>query len=143
MSITSGKITPAWNYRYYCGVRVGGEVECWGGDLGSTLWLDALARLPVPVPAPAPPRCPERLPPEFWKHFWSGTDPADIRLPADGEAVAAVLIYDEPCTLAKSWALRNLPTGALQSTLRLRGLSESGGSSIRAELARRGGCGGS
>lgn len=112
----------------------------WGGNVTSPRWLNALPRLPVPIPTT--PRRPDRVPPEFWKHFWSGTDPAHIRLPADDELVAGVLIYDERCTLAKSWALRHLGSDALGHTLELRGLSETAASSIRAELRRRGACGG-
>ena len=112
----------------------------WGGDVRSSRWLDALPRLPVPIPAA--PRHPERVPPEFWKHFWSGTDPAHMRLPNDDDLVAGVLIYDERCMLAKSWALRHLGSDALVRTLELRGLSETAASSIRAELRRRGARGG-
>ena len=117
------------------------RIVYWGGDLASSRWLNALPRLPVPVPAP--PQRAERVPPEFWKHFWSGTDPADLRLPADDELIASVLIYDEPCTVAKSWALGHVHTDALTRTLELRGLSDLGKSSIRAELRRRGVRGGS
>ena len=113
------------------------QIVCWGGDVSSPRWLDALPRLPVPVAPTAPERA-AGLPPEFWKHFWSGTDPANIRLPDDGELVASVLIYDERCASAKSWALCNLDTASLRSTLEMRGLSEQARSATRASLQRRG-----
>ena len=116
----------------------GHSVQCvhlWGANVAGRRWLDALPMLPIPVSADPEPS--GHLPPEFWKHFWSGTDPACIRLPEDAELVASVLIYDSRCALAKSWALRTLPAPALRSTAELRGLSDHDRGSIRAELARR------
>lgn len=126
----------SWNEPLYWG-HGHRRIVCWGGDVSSPQWLDALPRLPVPVP-PAVPERPTGLPPEFWKHFWSGTDPANVRLPDDGELVAGALIYAERCASAKSWALCNLDTASLRSTLEMRGLSKQGQSAIRAELQRRG-----
>ena len=126
----------SWSEPLYWG-HGHGQIVCWGGDVSSPRWLDALPRLPVPVPSTAP-EPPAGLPPEFWKHFWSGTDPANIRLPDDGELVAGVLIYEERCASAKSWALCNLDPASLRSTLKMRGLSEYGESAIRAALRRRG-----
>ena len=139
-SLADGGYARCWREVLYWG-HGHRQIVCWGGDVTSQRWLDALPRLPVPVPPTS--RCPEGLPPEFWKHFWSGTDPAVMRLPDDGELIASVLIYEEHCTLAKSWALCNLPSDALAAARELRGLSDRGLSSIRAELARRGTRGGS
>ena len=59
---------------------------------------------------------PERLPADLWHLFWSGPDPADIRLPRDALLVANRLLngrFLDPD--AKRWALRHLPLDALRA----------------------------
>ena len=60
--------------------------------------------------------CPGRLPADLWHMFWSGPDPADIRLPRDALLVANRLLngrFLDPD--AKRWALRHLPLDALRA----------------------------
>ena len=59
----------------------------------------------VPRPDPDPRRGPQGpLPDEFWHHFCSGSDPADLRLPRDATLVGCRLIetFDSE---ARSWVL--------------------------------------
>ncbi len=59
----------------------------------------------VPRPDPAQRRGPEGpVPGEFWHHFCSGSDPADLRLPHDATLVGCRLIesFDSE---ARSWVL--------------------------------------
>ena len=59
----------------------------------------------VPRHDPAQRRGPQGpVPDEFWHHFWSGSDPADLRLPRDATLVGCRLIesFDSE---ARSWVL--------------------------------------
>ena len=58
--------------------------------------------------------CPETLPSDIWHLFWSGPDPADIRLPRDALLVANRLLNGRLLDFdARQWALRCLPLDAL------------------------------
>ena len=58
--------------------------------------------------------CPETLPPGIWHLFWSGPDPAEIRLPRDALLVANRLLNGRLLDFdARRWALRCLPLDAL------------------------------
>ena len=58
--------------------------------------------------------CPETLPPDIWHLFWSGPDPADIRLPRDAMLVANRLLNGRILDFdARRWALRCLPLNIL------------------------------
>ena len=60
--------------------------------------------------------CPPTLPGDLWHLFWSGPDPADIRLPRDALLVANRLLNGRGLDPdAKRWALRHLPLEALQA----------------------------
>ncbi len=60
--------------------------------------------------------CPEMLPADMWHLFWSGPDPADIRLPRDAFLVANRLLNGRFLDSdAKRWALRHLPLEALRA----------------------------
>ena len=71
-------------------------------------------------------QCPEALPPEFWHLFWSGPDPADIRLPRDAMLVANRLLNGRLLDFdARRWALRCLPLDALVAQTGIPGCPES------------------
>lgn len=58
--------------------------------------------------------CPESLPADIWYLFWSGPDPADIRLPRDAMVVANRLLNGRLLDFdARRWALRHLPLKTL------------------------------
>ncbi len=71
-------------------------------------------------------RCPETLPPEFWHLFWSGPDPAVIRLPRDALLVANRLLNGRLLDFdARRWALRCLPLDALVAQTGIPGCPKS------------------
>ena len=71
-------------------------------------------------------RCPETLPPDLWHLFWSGPDPADIRLPRDALLVANRLLNGRLLDFdARRWALRCLPIDALVAQTGIPGCPES------------------
>ena len=70
--------------------------------------------------------CPETLPPDLWHLFWSGPDPADIRLPRDAPLVANRLLNGRLLDFdARRWALRCLPLDALIAQTGIPGCPES------------------
>ena len=70
--------------------------------------------------------CPETLPPHIWHLFWSGPDPADIRLPRDSLLVANRLLNGRLLDFdARRWALRCLPLDALVAQIGIPGCPES------------------
>ena len=70
--------------------------------------------------------CPERLPSDIWPLFWSGPDPADIRLPRDALLVANRLLNGRLLNFdARRWALRCLPLDALVAQMGIPGCPES------------------
>lgn len=71
-------------------------------------------------------RCPETLPPDLWHLFWSGLDPADIRLPRDALLVANRLLNGRLLDFdARRWALRCLPLDALVAQTGIPGCPKS------------------
>ena len=71
-------------------------------------------------------RCPETLPADLWHLFWSGIDPADIRLPRDALLVANRLLNGRLLDFdARRWALRCLPLDALVAQTGIPGCPES------------------
>ncbi len=71
-------------------------------------------------------RCPDTLPPDLWYLFWSGPDPADIRLPRDSLLVANRLLNGRSLDFdARRWALRCLPLDALAAQIAIPGCPES------------------
>ncbi len=71
-------------------------------------------------------RCPETLPPDLWHLFWSGPDPADVRLPRDALLVANRLLNGRLLDFdARRWALRCLPIDALVAQTGIPGCPES------------------
>ena len=71
-------------------------------------------------------QCPEKLPPDLWHLFWSGIDPADIRLPRDAVLVANRLLNGRLLDFdARRWALRCLPLDALVAQTGIPGCPES------------------
>ena len=67
----------------------------------------------VPLPDPAQRRGPQGpVPGEFWHHFCSGSDPADLRLPRDATLVGCRLIesFDSE---ARSWVLSHFTVDQL------------------------------
>lgn len=71
-------------------------------------------------------RCPETLPPDLWHLFWSGPDPADIRLPRDAVLVANRLLNGRLLDFdARRWALRCLPLDALAAQTGIPGCPRS------------------
>lgn len=71
-------------------------------------------------------RCPETLPPDLWHLFWSGPDPADIRLPRDAVLVANRLLNGRLLDFdARRWALRCLPLDALAAQTEIPGCPRS------------------
>ena len=71
-------------------------------------------------------RCPETLPPQFRYLFWSGPDPADIRLPRDALLVANRLLNGRLLDFdARRWALRCLPLDALVAQTGIPGCPKS------------------
>ena len=80
--------------------------------------------------------CPETLPPDLWHLFWSGPDPADIRLPRDALLVANRLLNGRLLDFdARRWALRCLPLDALVAQTVIPGCPESVELAV-AELAK-------
>ena len=70
--------------------------------------------------------CPETLPPDLWHLFWSGPDPANIRLPRDAPLVANRLLNGRLLDFdARRWALRCLPLDALTAQTGIPGCPES------------------
>ncbi|WP_420435121.1 transposase [Candidatus Poriferisocius sp.] len=70
--------------------------------------------------------CPETLPADLWHLFWSGPDPADIRLPRDSLLVANRLLNGRLLDFdARRWALRCLPLDALLAQTAVPGCPES------------------
>ena len=71
-------------------------------------------------------RCPDTLPPDLWHLFWSGPDPAGIRLPRDAVLVANRLLNGRLLDFdARRWALRCLPLDALVAQTGIPGCPES------------------
>ncbi|MYH42654.1 MAG: hypothetical protein F4131_02975 [Acidimicrobiaceae bacterium] len=69
----------------------------------------------VPRPDPAQRRGPQGpVPGEFWHHFCSGSDPADLRLPRDATLVGCRLIesFDSE---ARSWVLSSFTVDQLDA----------------------------
>ena len=82
-----------------------------------------LLRQPLPRYREPPGPPPEEIPPQFWWMFWS-MDPIDIRLPKDAWYVASRMLAPEGSWRylpGETWALRSLPTWALQKVLESRG----------------------
>lgn len=70
--------------------------------------------------------CPERLPADIWYLFWSGPDPADIRLPRDAAMVANRLLNGRLLDFdARRWALRHLPLETLEAQIGIPGCPPS------------------
>ena len=70
--------------------------------------------------------CPETLPPDIWHLFWSGPDPAGIRLPRDALLVANRLLNGRLLDFdARRWALRHLPLDALVAQTGIPGCPKS------------------
>lgn len=70
--------------------------------------------------------CPQTLPPHLWHLFWSGADPADIRLPRDSLLVANRLLNGRLLDFdARRWALRCLPLDALVAQVGIPGCPKS------------------
>ena len=117
----------------------------WGyGSLRLPLWslnlteecITAMAYLPH-RPEKVDRSCPERVPPEFWSLFWSGSSAKDLKLPEDASFVASALL-DGPDPVARTWALRCLPTEALQECRNMRGYDAGEvAASIDRAVARR------
>ena len=66
----------------------------------------------------------DRIPPQFWWVFWSGPDPMFLRLSENAWYIASRMLAPEGSTRflpAETWALRNVPTSALQQLLNGRG----------------------
>ena len=82
--------------------------------------------------------CPRTLPSDLWHLFWSGPDPAGIRLPRDALLVANRLLNGRGLDPdAKRWALRHLPLEALQAQTGIPGCPPDVELSVRELAAAR------
>lgn len=105
---------------------------------GGTAVAGLLPYLPLPTHARHPVDQSRSVPPQFWRLFWSGTDPAEAQLPRDFLMVGGRLLGSfDPA--AQGWVLSRFTDEQLVGCLGLYPDPESEiPSLIRRELASRG-----